>query len=434
MNQRGKAMKQVLAGLIVLLVATLAFGQGSDELIKAYDLFQKGEYQSAFDICKPVVDADPNYAGAVFLLGRIYYGMGDLDNAKIYVDKAIELDRANTEYRDVRNTMAAFISKLSEASRLVASADYQGAKKIYLEIINENKNFAEAYFSLGIVFVRLQDYSSAAEYMNKAIQMKPTEEKYRKSFQCLVSQVLAEGTQLMQRKNYPGALEKFQQAISLDSNDYRSYYLSAVISLDEKNYTKALEFISRCIEKNPNNPKAFLVLGKAQTKLNNVPEALKAFEAATNIDQQYLDGWVNIGQIYYQLKDFSNAIPALNKVVEINANYETAYELLGAIHTEMNNFKDAVTTLSKAVQLDPKSTTSWLRLATAQNKLGQCQEAKESANSALKLKINWAPALIELGIAERCLGNKAAAKQAFQLAGKDLKWKSVAEFELKTVQ
>jgi len=427
-------MKQVLAVLMVLLGAVLAFGQGSDDLIKAYDSLQRGEYQTAFDICKPIVDADPNYAGANFLLGKIYYGMGDLDNAKIYVDKAIELDRANMEYRDVRNTMAAFISKLSEASRLVASADYQGAKKLYLEIIKENKSFAEAYYSLGVVFVRLQDYSSAAEYMNKAIQMKPSEEKYKKNFQSLISQVLSEGAQLMQRKNYPGALEKFQQAASLDSNDYRSYYLSAVINLDEKNYTKAQGLISKCIEKNPNNPKAFLVLGKAQTKLNNIPEALKSFEMATNIDSQYLDGWINIGQIYYQLKDFSNAIPALNKVIEINVDYETAYELLGAIYIEMNNYKDAITVLSKAVQLDSKSTTSWLRLATAQNKLGQCEEAKVSANNALKLKVNWAPALIELGISERCLGNRSAAKQAFQLAGKDLKWKSVAEFELKTVQ
>jgi len=427
-------MKQILTGLMVLLVATMAFGQGADQLINAYDLFQKGEYKAAFDVCKPIVDANPDYAGAVFLLGRIFYEMGDLDNAKVYVDKSIELDRANTEYREVRNTMAAFISKLSDASRLVSSADYEGAKKLYLEIINENKNFAEAYFSLGVVFVRLQNYSKAAEYMNKAIQMMPSEERYQRQFQSLVSQVLAEGTQLMQRKNYPGALEKFQQSASLDSNDYRSYYFTAVINLDEKNYVKAFEFSNRCIEKNPNYTKAFLVMGKAQLKLNNVPEALKAFENATMIDPQYLDGWINIGQIYYLSKDFANAIPALNKVIEINANYETAYEMLGAIYIEMNNYKDAVIVLSKAAQLDPKSTTSWLRLATAQNKLGQCEDAKVSASNALKLKINWAPALIELGIAERCIGNKSAAKQAFQLAGKDLKWKKVAEFELKTVQ
>lgn len=434
MKQSEKLIIQIAIGFFILLLTALSMGQNQDELSKAYDLFQQQKYAEALEICQPIVDKDPNYAGAVFLLGRIYFGLGDLENAKVFVDSTIELDRANMEYREVRNTMAALASKLTEATRMVTNADYEGAKKMYLEIINENKNFADAYFSLGVVYVRLGDYVKAAEYLNKAIQMKPNEERYKKSFQGHVAQVLADGNQLMQRKSYQEALKKFEQAANLDSNEYRSYYFSAVIYLDEKNYTKTVEYINKCIQKNPEYPKAYLVLGKALSKLNNYPEAMKAYETATKIDPQYLDAWFNIGQLYYQNKDYVNAIPALKKVIEIKADYKGAYEYLGDIYLEMNNFKDATTNLAKAVELDPKGHTSWLRLATAYNKQGMCAEAKDAANIALKLKANWAPALIELGIAERCLGNRSAAKQAFLLAAKDLKWKNVAEFELKTVQ
>jgi len=428
-----KYVKQI--GLISLLVLTLIGNLiGQDPLSEAFALFQKGEYQKAFDMCKPTVDEDPNYAAAVFLLGRIYFALGDLENSKVYLDKAIELDRANTEFRDIRTQIAAFATQLTEASRLVNNADYEGAKKLYLEITKANPNFADAYFNLAQVYVRLNDLSNAAIYLRKVIEMKPDEERYTRQLTNLVRQYLSEGENLRQRRNNEGALEKYQQALNLDPNEFLAYYLSSLAYIDIKKYDEALKSIKKGIEINPEHAKSYLVLGQIYEKTNRKAEALASYEDAVKVDPTYEAGWDRIGILYYNQKNYEQSINAYKKLIEIDAQNPRYYEKLGQIYLDMGNYKEAISNLEIVTQKNTKDLKTWLRLAQAYNSQGDCTQAKTAVETALKIKPNDALALIELGIAERCLGNKVAARQAFQLAAKDPQYGRYAEEHLKTVQ
>ena len=179
----------VFLGISVIMVvfSTLSFAQG---LVEANELFLAGKYAEAKAIVQPIVDSDPGYAAAVYLLGKIYYKMGDLNKARELIDKAISLDLGNQEFRDTRNEMATFASKLTEASRLFNNADYEGAKKVYEEIIQENPNFVKAYIDLGRVCVRLNDLMGAAEAFGKAIEKDPNNEDYKKEFTSVEDQKL----------------------------------------------------------------------------------------------------------------------------------------------------------------------------------------------------------------------------------------------------
>lgn len=423
----------VFLGISVIMVvfSTLSFAQG---LVEANDLFLAGKYAEAKAIVQPIVDSDPGYAAAVYLLGKIYYKMGDLNKARELIDKAITLDLGNQEFRDTRNEMATFASKLTEASRLFNNADYEGAKKVYEEIIQENPNFVKAYIDLGRVCVRLNDLMGAAEAFGKAIEKDPNNEDYKKEFELLTRKYIQEGTQLMQRKSNAAALEKFKQAISLNPNDPLAYYFMAVVYLNERNSAEALAAVNKSIELDPGYKKAFLVKGKVYASMNDVAGAINSFKEAIKLDPEYLDAWKNIGYVYYKTRQYDEAIPAYRKVIKLDPNYASAYANIGAIYIEQKKFSDAVTNLCKAVELNPRDVNSMYRLAQSYNNVGKCDKAKETAQLALRLKANWAPVLIELGIAERCIGNRTQAREAFQLATRDPKWRKVAEYELKTVQ
>ncbi len=428
-----KSAKKI--SVVIFLILTVAVGLiAQDPLSDAYLLFQNKEYQKAFEACKAIVDKDPNYASAVFLLGRIYFGLGDLENSKVYLDKAIELDRANTEFREVRTQIAAFNTQLVEASRLTNSADYEGAKKIYLEIIQANPNFADAYFNLAQVFVRLNDLTNASVYLRKVIEMKPEEEKYSRALKNLVQQYLRDGESLRQRRNNEGAIEKYKQALDLDPNEFLAYYLSGLAYFDLKNYEAARKAIDKGLEINPEHAKSYLVLGQIQEKTNDKAAALASYEKAVTIDPTYEAGWDRIGVLYYSQKEYDKSITAYQKLIEIKPDNPRNYEKLGQIYIDMNNFKEAIVNLEKVIQKDDKNLKAWLRLAQAYNSQGDCAQAKAAAESALKVKSNDALALIELGIAEKCLGNKVAARQAFQLATKDPQYGRYATEHLKTVQ
>jgi len=421
--------------LVGILVVTLIVGLiGQDPLSDAFALFQKGEFQKSFEACKMIVDKDPNYAGAAFLLGRIYFALGDLENSKTYLDKAIELDKTNTEFREIRTQIAAFATQLVEANRLSINADYEGAKKAYLEIIKQNPNFADAYFNLAQIYVLLNDLPNASIYLRKVIEMKPDEEKYSKQLKNLVQKYLSEGEELRKRRNNEGALDKYKQALNLDPNEFLAYYLSGLAYFDIKKYDEAFQSLNQGLILNPEHAKSYLVLGKIYEKTNKQTEALAAYEKAVTIDPAYEDGWDRIGVLNYNQKNYDKSIAAYQKLIEINVNNLRAYEKLGQIYLETNNYKEAVANLEKVTQKDDKNLKAWLRLAQAYNSQGDCPQAKTAAEMALKIKSGDSLALIELGVAERCLGNKVAARQAFQLAAKDPQYKRYAEDHLKTVQ
>lgn len=419
--------------LFSFLITTL-IAQNSDPLIDAYDLYENGQYKKALEICKPLVETDRSYTAAVFLLGRIYFASGSVDSAIVYIEKAIDLDKHNKEYRDAANSIQDFSNMLRDASRAFNIADYEEANSLYEQAIEKNPNFADAYYSLAKVNIRLDNVSKAAENFRKAIELNPAETRYRKGYEELVARFLSEGNQLYKRRNYKAAEEKLKQAINLNPEEFMAYYLLGVVQLATRDLDEALESIKKCIELNDEYAKAYLVCGKIFQRLNNSADALNSYEKAVEVDPNYSDAWLNIGTLCFKKKDFEKAITAYTKVIELKPEYSKTYGNLGAVYIETNRYKNAIDYLKKAVELDPRSHISWLRLSQAYNKTGNCNEARESAKSALKVKVNWAPALVELGMAERCLGNMSAAKQAFQLAMRDPRWKKVAQHELKTVQ
>lgn len=424
----------LIIGLICLLGTLPLFPQGANDLVRANDLFLAGKYAEAKAIVEPILEEDPEYTAAIFLLGKICFKLGNLDKARELIDKAIEKDLGNQEYRDARNEMATFASKLTEASRLYNNSDYEGARKVYQEIIKENPNFVNAYIDLGRVCVRLGDLQTAAENFKTAIEMDPENENFRKEFESLTRRFIQEGTQLIQRKSYPAALEKFKQAASLNPEDPMAHYFMAVVYLEEGDAASALLSVNRSIELDPEYPKAHLVKGKVLTSMNDIAGAINSLKRAVEIDPQYIDAWKNIGYIYYKTKQYDLAIPAYKEVTKLEPRYASAYANMGAIYLEQKKYSEAVSSLSKAVEFNPRDVASMYRLSQAYNNVGKCEQAKATAQNALKIRPNWAPVLIELGIAERCVGNRTAARQAFQLATRDPKWKAVAEYELKTVQ
>ena len=426
--------RTLVISFLVISMTGVLIAQDDNPLINAYNLIENGQYKEAIVIIEPIVEQDTTYTSMVALAGRVYFKLGDLDNAKRYMGLALKQDPGNPDYRESYNEMASFISKLTEANRLNTNADYEGARDIYKEVIQESPNFADAYFFIGRVYVRLNQIDEAAANFRKAIELDPDKEQYQQSFESLTQRFISEGNQLYRRRDYKGAEEKFQQAISLDPDAFMAYYLLGVVKFTEKDFEGALTAVNKSIEINAEYPKAYLVKGKVYHSRKNFNEALAAYNRAAEINPEYSDAWLNVGNINHSLKNFNEAIEAYKKVIAIKPEYAKSYANLGAVYVEQNNLKDAIFYLKKSVELDPRSRNSWLRLAQSYNKTGKCADAKSAAQSALKIKVNWAPALIELGVAERCLGNRAAAKQAFQIASKDLKWKKVAQYELKRME
>ncbi len=419
---------------VFLIIVVLCVGLFADELQDAQNNFDNGKYKDALEFCKIAEELNSGDINVIFLLSRIYFKLGNLDKAREYIDKAIQLDKANANYREIRNEMSNFVSKRSEALRFIDGHKFQEAKEILLEMTKENPNYAQGYFLLGKVCAQLSELKNAAKYFQKSIELNPDEPKYQETYDRLFTQMMFEGNNLMKRHNFDGALEKFQQAILLDPESYLAHYFVGLVYYYNKKYSDAIKEFDISIKFNGKYKKAFLTKGKSLMKLNKTDDALASFKKAVFLDDKYYDAWNNIGLLYYKTKQYDEAIPAYLKVTKIKPKSEKALENLGAIYIEKKDYENAIKYLNKSVAVKASNYKCWYRIALAYNKLGKAELAKTAAKNSLKYKPKYAPSLIELGAAERRLGNKQEARNAFKMAANDPRWKKIAEYELSTIK
>ncbi len=271
---------------LILLAFSIGFANGV--LQDAEAKYEAGEYTEAMEIIKPFIEDNPELPQALIMAGKIYYQMGYIQEAKDFVDKAINLDRANQEYREVRNEMASFATQVTEAIRAKRDGKYVEAEKAFAELLEINPNFAEGHFQYAQVLMNLDKAAKGAEELQKAMELRPDEEKYSQAYQMYVQKNLSEGNQLLQRRDYARAQEKFEQALILDSDQYLAHYLLARSYFAQRNYQKALEAVEDCIEIQEDYVKAYVVKGNIYVKMNKMQEALATFNKITEINPKYV--------------------------------------------------------------------------------------------------------------------------------------------------
>jgi tetratricopeptide (TPR) repeat protein len=423
-----------IAFIICCFLVSFSILFANGVLQEAQELYDSGNYQEALALVKPLLEENPELGQALILAGKIYFKMGYLEEAKEKVDKAIEVDRANEDYRDVRNEMASFGSLVNEASRLKKDGNYVEAKDKFAALLVENPNFAEGHFQYAQVLLQLNEAKTGAEELKKAIELRPEEEKYQQAYNHFVQKSLYDGNQFLKRRSYRRAQEQFEKALTLDPNQHLAHFFLARTYYAERNYAKALESANKCIELQDDYINAYIVKGNVLMRMNKMNESLATFKQVTEIEKENISAWDKIGYINYMTKNYEAAIPAYMEVIELKPDYDKPYENLGAIYSEQKDWDKAIEYLKKASELNPNDESTWYRLAVAYNAKGMAEKAKEAANKSLAKKPGYAPSLIELGSAERRLGNKDAARNAFRMAANDPKWKKLAEFELESVK
>lgn len=426
--------KSIAYGFICCFLVSFSVLFANGVMQDAQAKYDAGQYQEALDLIKPLVEENPELAQARILAGKIYFKLGYLTEAKDNVDKAINIDKANQEYRDVRNEMASFGSLFTEASRLKKDGKTAEAKEKFAALLKQNENFAEGHFQYAQILLQLNEPAAGGKALKKAIELRPDEEKYSKAYNHFVQKSLYDGNQFLKRRNYRRAQEEFEKALTLDPSQHLAHFFLSRTFYAEKNYQSALESANKCIELKSDYDKAYIVKGNVQMKMNKMDDALVTFNDLLKIDKKSTSAWDKIGYINYVTKKYDAAIPAYNEVIKLKPEYGKPYENLGVIYSDKKDWDKAIENLKKATELNAKDETTLYRLAAAYNAKGMAPEAKEAANKSLGVKSGYAPSLIELGNAERRLGNKDAARNAYRMAAKDPKWKKLAEFEMESVK
>lgn len=231
-----------------------------------------------------------NKAGSLFNVFRTSKEIPDLDIAITAFEKSVEIGK---KYEDARVTQAAqgYVPQLyyQKATMLFKREMFEDADKALNSAIQANSNYAQPYYTKGLVAKKLSDdINDALRWFDQAIAVADKTNKgqiSRQAKNAAHDELLFRGSKLIEAKNYSEAIDLLKLATEYDAESADVYYRIAEAYNAQSKYDLAISNAKTALthEKGGKTDKAkiYFEMGLAYQLKGNKAEACKAYTDAS---------------------------------------------------------------------------------------------------------------------------------------------------------
>lgn len=325
--------------------------------------------------------ADKNFAEAK---KKVEESISDnLDNVEFL--KLAGLTYVNLElWRNAKNSFESVIKYSSDdatswfylAKCYEKLGDFIASKNAYISVIKLRKEYLEAYKSLCVVLMKINDTETAIEYAKLA---KEIDDDF--IFDFII------GTAYMKQKEFEKAIEPLEMALSKDVENLGTLNSLGTCYMATNDMEKAISTYEKALELNPKAPMTYYNLGSAYQIKQDHKKAIQYFRQALDIceDESFLSA---LAMSEIKIKNYEEALKIYKQLAVLCPSKESykynvviCYEALGDIST-------AIKMLEEIVYVNPKNIQPAQKLAGLYIKTNQLIKAKEIYdNIILKQKI-----------------------------------------------
>ena len=304
----------------------------------AAQLQAQGRLRESEAILRQILQAQPDHAPALHLLGVIAHQAGKPRLAIELIEKAIRQD----------DRVALFHANLGEMCRQqgdLGRAIRHGRKAVALDAM-----LAVAHSNLGIAYYDNREFDRAEACQRLALKISP-------GLACALNNM---GSLMRERKKMPETIDYYRQAAA-NAPDYLEPLnnLGAVLVTEER-ADEALEVLAKALSLNPQYADAHCNIGFALKALEQYDQAFQHFQTALQLKPTYPEAHIGIGRIYQERHNLPEAERAGLKAVELAPHKTEAHSLLGSIYTEMDFTEEALACFDRALTLDPELSSALL--------------------------------------------------------------------------
>ncbi len=219
-----------------------------DKRIKTEALFLEGLQArllgndlDAIDKMKQVLKIDAKNAAACYELTRIYFEMGDMDNAEKYGTTSIKLDPNNEWYY------------IYLAETKAQKGDFQGASKVYENLTKAKPKDFEYYNDWAFMLSKQNKFKEAiAVYDLLEKKMGGSDEEL----------IFEKVNLLLNIGDFDRSIGEMQKLIKLDPREYSYYGMLAEIFEAKKDFPNAISAYEDLLKIDPENTDATVALAK----------------------------------------------------------------------------------------------------------------------------------------------------------------------------
>ena len=295
---------------------------------EAIDKFNLGKLNNAILLLDECVKLDSTSANSYFLLSKCYYNLDLKIEFLQNIKKAFFIDSTNVVY----------ISEIGNYYRSVREND---SANFYYDMIIENfPNFSDVFYWKSLINIKNEDYSSALDNINKAINIEEKDYFFNERAGIYRKQ-----------KNFNKSLSDYK--ICIEINNESSLYYNNIASLYKKIgiLDSSLYFYNKSITLDKQNKLSFNNRGEVFLENGDIDNAKKDFKKSLEIDSSYTLALNNLSICFYNNNELDKTIELLNKCIEIQPNFVTALVNRGIYYQTVRDERKACEDWKKASKL-----------------------------------------------------------------------------------
>ncbi|MFO7840742.1 MAG: tetratricopeptide repeat protein [Fidelibacterota bacterium] len=420
--------------IIILFSFTAAqeTGDTQDKVAEAEQLLENLNAQAAKELLDEVLAEDSVNAEALYTYHKVELMYGNLTEAQSLVRKAIEYQPSKQEYRDKFDELRDMINQLKDAQREVDSDNYDVAKRIFNELIENNSSIAELYYRLGFIAIQEENYDEARENFDRASILAPNVEKYARAKNILAGKILQEAQVSLSRGDLSTAQRKAETSLRINPEFGSAYAVLGYIKLRSGDINSAIENLEKAVEYNPDSRSSWYNLGNIYRRREQYEKAKKALLRTIELDSNYSRAYTALGQTFLAENKLEEAENYLKKSIELNPDSPAARESYGELLNTQERYGEAIEHLTAATEMIRNPRDKYLtnyRLAYAYNRSGKYKKALNAAKEVTNANPRFGGGWFERGVAHAKMGETQDAINAFNKGRSDRNWRGIIEPE-----
>jgi tetratricopeptide (TPR) repeat protein len=217
------------------------------------------------------------------------------------------------------------------------------AAESFQQVIAAKPDNADAYYNLGTLTLRRNDFDHARQYLEQTLKLRPD---YPEAWNNL-------GMIAAQQGHPDEAVSNFQQSLALRPN-----YATALLNLGnvyrrQKSFDKAEECLIRALALQPDDPEVSYSLGMLYAQQNQMQPASEYLQRAIDLRPGYAEALNNLGIVFVRQQDYSKAEEQFKTGIRVAPNFDQSYLNLARLYAMRGDKDKAKEVLQELLHAQP---------------------------------------------------------------------------------
>lgn len=283
----------------------------------AKSLIKLKQKENAIIVLKKIVNIDPKFEDALYLLSTCYYETGrNRDSIRVFND--------NEKY------CRGYEFYYAWGNRLQIVGNYEEALEKYKQCEKYERNI-QSKFRIGEILLVLDKISESIDIFSNILNENPEDFTANMKY--------AEA--LARFGDTEKALKIFEKCYTINPLNYELLIKYGDVLVLKGDHKKAVDIYKEALKLKNNSLSPYIKLGKLYSDMNIMSEAINNFKSAIKIDHNSLEAYIEWGKCLYNQNKYNEAIVKFEKALRIDfTNLETK-RLIAKSYFKIKNYSEA---------------------------------------------------------------------------------------------